>query len=95
MFDPRQATSPCYRFLYPEDPGNSETCGESGIIAPLTGILGSMQALESIKLLSGAGETLCGFLLLYDALRAQWRRLRLPRDPRCPVCAAQQAASNS
>ncbi len=78
--------SPCYRCLYSEDGEEELRCSENGVIAPLVGIIGAMQALEALKLLSGAGTTLGGRLLLLDALRLQWRELRLRPDPACPVC---------
>ena len=77
---------PCYHCLYAsgEEPGDS--CTETGIIAPLAGIIGAAQALETIKLLTGAGETLIGRILLLDALSMAWRQIRLLKDPACPVC---------
>ncbi len=86
VFDPRDATSPCYACLYPHAGEESNTCSENGILAPVVGILGCMQALEAIKLLCNIGTTLCGQLLLFDALTMQWRTLTLKKDPGCPVC---------
>jgi adenylyltransferase/sulfurtransferase len=79
---------PCYRCLVPEAPpaGLAPVCAEAGIIGALTGIIGSLQALEIIKELTGAGESLAGRLLLYDALAAEFRTIRLRRDPECPGC---------
>jgi adenylyltransferase/sulfurtransferase len=79
---------PCYRCLYPEPPppGLVPTCAEGGVLGVLPGVIGSIQALEAIKLVLGAGETLAGRLLLFDALRLRFRELRLRRDPDCPVC---------
>ena len=85
VFDGRPE-SPCYRCLYPEDGEEELRCSENGVIAPLVGIIGAMQALEAIKLLCRAGEPLGGRLLMLDALRMQWRELRLHPDPDCPVC---------
>ena len=62
-------------------------CATMGVFAPLVGVVGAMQAAEALKVVAGVGRTLAGRLLLYDALAAQWRELRVPRDPRCPVCA--------
>jgi len=77
---------PCYRCLVPETPPDAETCAQTGIVGALTGVIGSMMALEAIKEIAGAGETLSGRLLIYDALAAQARVVALPRDPTCPVC---------
>ena len=94
VFDLRQENSACYACLYPElDPAQGEqetTCAENGILAPVVGILGSMQALESIKLLCGIGEPLVNRLLLFDALALQWRTMRLRKDNDCPVCGKKQ-----
>jgi len=80
--------SPCYACLFPEH-GESEDvrCAVMGVFAPLTGIVGSIQAAETLKLIAGAGETLAGRLLLLDALVMQMRTIKLKRDPACPVCA--------
>jgi adenylyltransferase/sulfurtransferase len=78
--------SPCYRCLYTEDGEEELRCSETGVVAPLVGIIGAMQALETIKLLCGVGEPLGGRLLVLDGLRMQWRELRLRPDPACPVC---------
>lgn len=88
VFDPRQPDAPCYRCLYAQEPDENLTCSESGVIAPLVGVVGCMQALETLKLLAGIGQTLTGKLLMFDALNADWRRLKLPKDPACPVCAS-------
>jgi adenylyltransferase/sulfurtransferase len=79
---------PCYRCLHPEPPppGLIPNCAEAGVLGVLPGIIGTIQATETIKLLTGIGEPLVGKLLLYDALRARFRQITLPRDPACPVC---------
>ena len=87
VFDGRPG-SPCYRCLYTEDGEEDLRCSENGVIAPLVGIIGATQALEALKLLCDVGESLGGRLLLLDALRMQWREIRLRPDPACPVCAA-------
>ena len=88
VFDLRHADSPCYECLFPEDAELEETrCAVMGVFAPLTGIIGTVQAAEAIKLIVGAGETLSGRLLLLDALKMDWRSVRLKKDPACKVCA--------
>src|SRR5438552_810726 len=81
---------PCYRCLYPEPPppGLVPSCAEGGVLGVLPGIIGSIQALETIKLILGAGDSLIGRLLLFDALKLQFRELKLEKDPDCPVCGA-------
>jgi len=87
VFDPRVPDSPCYRCLYGEAETIEERCSETGVLAPVPGIIGAIQATETIKVLLGVGETLTGRLLLLDALNMEWRSMRLKRDPACPVCA--------
>ncbi len=86
VFDKRRDHSPCYNCLYPVSGNEEETCSENGILAPVVGIIGSMQALEAIKIICGIGETLVGRLLILDALSMSWRSMQLKRDPACPVC---------
>ncbi|EGV51124.1 molybdopterin-synthase adenylyltransferase [Candidatus Endoriftia persephone str. Guaymas] len=81
-----QPGGPCYRCLYPEEGQVADTCSENGVLAPLVGIIGSIQATEAIKILTGAGTPLFGQLLILDALHMQWRSLKLKPDPRCPIC---------
>ncbi|MSQ51978.1 MAG: molybdopterin-synthase adenylyltransferase MoeB [Betaproteobacteria bacterium] len=89
VFDLRHADSPCYECLFPEDAELEETrCAVMGVFAPLTGIIGTVQAAEAIKLIAGAGETLSGRLLLLDALKMAWRSVRLKKDLACKVCGA-------
>jgi len=92
VFDPRAADSPCYACLFPEE-GESEDvrCAVMGVFAPLTGIVGSIQAAETLKLLVETGETLTGKLMLLDALTMQVRTIRLAKDPACSVCGAATA----
>ncbi len=88
VFDLRDDLSPCYHCLFPENAEFEETrCAVMGVFAPLTGIIGTVQAAEALKLLAGTGETLNGRLLILDALSMQWRTVRLARDPVCSVCA--------
>ncbi|MBW8813701.1 MAG: molybdopterin-synthase adenylyltransferase MoeB [Caulobacterales bacterium] len=77
---------PCYRCLVPEVPPEAETCVAVGVVGALAGVIGSMMALEAVKLLTGAGESLGGRLLIYDALAAETRTVRVAGDPECPVC---------
>ncbi|MDT8398024.1 MAG: molybdopterin-synthase adenylyltransferase MoeB [Pseudomonadales bacterium] len=86
VFDSRVAHSPCYACLHPEGQDIDLSCSENGVLAPLVGIIGSMQAVETIKLIAGLGRTLCGRLLLVDVQTMEIRELRLARDPQCPVC---------
>lgn len=81
-----QNTSPCYHCLYEESKETEESCQQTGVIAPLVGIIGSMQAIEAIKILLDIGQSLCGKLLLLNAQTLQWRTLKLSQDPDCPVC---------
>ncbi len=87
VFRPDRPDAPCYQCLYPAGDEPQETCTENGVLAPLLGIIGSIQATETIKLLLDAGEVLAGRLLLLDAVRMEWRNLKLRKDPACPVCA--------
>lgn len=88
VFDPVRGSA-CYRCLYPGDPADTDlSCAESGVLAPMVGVIGSLQALEAVKVLAGFGEPLRGKLLLIDGWSLQVRRINLQRDERCPVCAA-------
>ena len=87
VFDLRKPDAPCYACLYPEDGEIEEVqCSQMGVFAPMTGAVGALQAMEAVKLLCGAGETLAGRLLLLDAKRAEWRTVRVKKDPACRVC---------
>lgn len=87
VFDPRKPDSPCYHCLFPEGLDVEEVrCAVMGVFAPLTGIIGSMQAAEALKLLIGCGESLAGRLLLLEGLTMEWRSIAIPRDPGCAVC---------
>ena len=86
VFDSRQRASPCYHCLYGHGSDDELTCSEAGVIGPLVGLVGSLQALEALKLLAGFGEPLVGRLLLIDAMGTHFRELRVKRDPACSVC---------
>jgi adenylyltransferase/sulfurtransferase len=86
VFDSRNPTSPCYQCLYSQGDDEDASCSENGVMAPLVGIIGAVQAMEAIKLLTGIGESLTGRLLLLDASTLQWREMRLPRDSSCGAC---------
>ncbi len=81
-----QPGDPCYHCLYPEEGQVGDSCSENGVLAPVVGIIGSIQATEAIKVLTNIGSTLVGKLLILDALHMQWRTLKLRPDPHCPVC---------
>jgi len=89
VFDLRRSDAPCYACLYPEA-GDAEElqCSQMGVFAPLTGVVGALQAMEALKLLAGAGGTLNGRLLLMDARIPEWRTVRVNKDPACAVCGA-------
>ena len=86
VFDPRVPTSPCYHCLYGHGSEAELTCSEAGVLGPVVGMVGSLQALEALKLLAGFGEPLIGRLLLVDALSSCFRELKVKRDPGCAVC---------
>ena len=88
VYQPGVPDCPCYRCLYPDSGDIDESCSANGVIAPLVGIIGSMQALEAIKCLTGAGETLTNRLLVLDGLELRWREMKTRVDPACPVCGA-------
>ena len=86
VFDLRRPDSPCYACLFPPGDGEDELCAVMGVFAPLTGIIGTTQAAEALKLAAGIGESLAGRLLMLDALAMRWHTVRVRRDPACPVC---------
>ncbi|MFZ9615496.1 MAG: HesA/MoeB/ThiF family protein [Fluviibacter sp.] len=89
VMDPRQTDTPCYACLYPEDSADDDLrCATTGILAPLTGVIGCMQAVEAIKLLAGFGTPAAGLLQRYDALSGTWSSARVQPDPACPACNA-------
>jgi adenylyltransferase/sulfurtransferase len=89
VFDLRDPAAPCYACLFPEEGEVEEVqCSVMGVFAPLTGIVGATQAMEALKLAAGIGESLSGRLLLLDAKGAEWRTVKVRKDPDCVVCAA-------
>ncbi len=93
-FDSRRSDSPCYHCLFPEQTeAEEERCAIMGVFAPLVGIIGAMQASETIRLLAGVGEALVGRLLLLDGLTMSWHQVKLLRDENCPVCGAMSAVA--
>jgi len=87
VFDSARVDSPCYHCLFPDQADEPEMrCAEAGVFAPLVGVIGAMQAMEALKYLAQVGEPLIGKLLLWDGLRSEARRMKVPRDPACPVC---------
>ena len=94
VFDLRRVEAPCYHCLFAESgAGEEERCATMGVFAPLVGVIGTLQAAEAVKLLTGVGETLAGRLLLFEALTTHFHEVRLARDPQCPVCGAPAAAA--
>lgn len=79
---------PCYRCLVPEIPPEADTCSTVGVVGALGGVIGSMMALEAVKVITGAGEPLAGRLLIYDGLAGETRTVRIGPDPDCPACGA-------
>jgi molybdopterin-synthase adenylyltransferase len=89
VFDTRRADAPCYRCLFPDTPDgpdDADRCAVMGVFAPLTGIIGTAQAAETIRLLVSDDSPLIGQLVLFDAMGMDWQKIRVPRDPACPVC---------
>jgi molybdopterin-synthase adenylyltransferase len=91
-FDPRRADSPCYACVFPPDQELEETrCAVMGVFAPLVGIIGTMQASEALRLLTGVGTSLAGRLQMLDARTMEWTELRVRRDAACRVCGSRDA----
>src|SRR6266581_1399760 len=87
VFDARRPEAPCYHCLFPEGQEAEEVrCAVMGVFAPLTGIIGTVQAAEALKLIVDCGESLAGRLLLLDGMAMEWREIRVPRDPACATC---------
>jgi len=86
VFDSRDSNNPCYACLYPDSGDELRTCAESGVMAPLVGIIGATQAMEALKVLSGMGQPLTQRLLMLDARSMEWRSITLKKEPACKVC---------
>ena len=87
VVDTRQPEAPCYRCLYTDGDETADNCVQAGILGPVVGVVGCMQALETIKIITAIGDSLAGRLLLFDGLNAEWNEIQLARRPDCPVCA--------
>ncbi|WP_455201456.1 HesA/MoeB/ThiF family protein [Kaarinaea lacus] len=86
VFRNDEADSPCYRCLYKDEPEIHESCSESGVLAPIVGVIGSIQAVETLKILLNVGKDLKGKLLIWDGSTMEWRTINLKKDPACPIC---------
>jgi molybdopterin-synthase adenylyltransferase len=86
VFTPGKNSSPCYNCLYNSAGEELQNCATNGVIAPVTGVVGSIQALEAMKLIMNIGETLTGRLLLLDGLTMEWNMMKLRKNPNCPTC---------
>ncbi|HZM34337.1 MAG TPA: molybdopterin-synthase adenylyltransferase MoeB [Burkholderiales bacterium] len=96
VFDLREGAAPCYACLFPEQGEVEEVqCSQMGVFAPLTGVIGALQAMEAIKLLAGVGESLSGKLVVLDAKTAEWRSVKIAKDPACAVCGASSAGTGA
>ncbi len=84
-FDPRNSQNPCYQCLYPDKDIESATCSREGVVAPLVGIIGTMQAMEAINILLKDGQ-LHGTVWLFDGRSMEWQKMKLPKNPHCPAC---------
>ena len=95
VFDLSKKDSPCYACLFPEDAQVEEgQCSTMGVFAPLTGIIGAAQAMEALKLLAGVGESLNGKLQILDAKSAEWRTVRVKKDPGCRACGKRESGTD-
>ena len=87
VIDAVSKNMPCYRCLYQSASEGALNCSDTGIAAPVVGAIGALQALETLKLIVGIGESLAGYLLTFDARYMDWRKLKLPQNPDCEACA--------
>jgi molybdopterin/thiamine biosynthesis adenylyltransferase len=87
VYDARDAQSPCYACIFPPDTAPEEVrCATMGVLAPLVGVIGTMQAMETVKLITGIGSRLVGRLQMLDGRGMEWNEMRVKRNPSCPVC---------
>jgi molybdopterin/thiamine biosynthesis adenylyltransferase len=86
VIDPKQAEQPCYQCVYPLSNNQEESCSQSGILAPVVGIMGIQQALEAIKIITGIGDNMAGKLISFDGLSSRWNHFNVPKNNNCPVC---------
>ena len=86
VFAGHKENAPCYRCLYSSTSESADTCALTGVLSPIVGLIGTVQAAETIKVLAGFGKTLEGRLLLLDGLSMEWREIQLRKNPKCPVC---------
>ncbi|MFK7891565.1 MAG: ThiF family adenylyltransferase [Granulosicoccus sp.] len=87
VYDARNSESPCYRCLHQKQSGTGmDTCAQAGILGPVVGMVGCVQAIEAIKLICNTGDSLIGRLVLFDGLSMEWNEIRLSKNPQCPVC---------
>ena len=86
VFKGYEKDQPCYQCLYSEEGGENESCVQNGVLAPVAGLVGTIQALQAIKVLLDLGEQLCGLLLLVDALDLSFRKVKIVKDSECPIC---------
>jgi len=86
--------TPCYRCVYDENSFTDQTCANNGVVSPLVGVIGSMQALEAIKFVTGAGEKILGRMLLFDGLSMQWQSIQVAKRKDCPVCSSTEVPSS-
>lgn len=86
VYDARQADAPCYRCLYSDVDGHVDTCAQAGILGPVVGMVGCVQAIEAIKLICNIGNSLSGRLVLFDGLSMDWNEIQLGKNPNCSTC---------
>ena len=86
VIDSREVDAPCYRCLYKEGDETADTCAQAGILGPVVGMVGCVQAIETLKLITGIGSSLAGRLVLFDGLSMEWHEIALKKNPSCPVC---------